>query len=273
MLGQNEDANISQQNTINKYIMKNHTVKILEYLDDHGLDIFTKDQVLSITTIPQSSIMRGVKELIDLGYLKVIEKGKYCRHNFADEFVIGTFLVKKGAIAYWSAMNYHGLTEQIPNTVFVQTNQWKIDKKIFGVHYKFIQVSEYKLMGYQEKGYGNSRFSITDVEKTLVDSFDRPENSGGYPEIIKAFNKAQIKPLKLKRYCKAFNKIAITKRLAYLTELFGKTGMDDFIDYALSVRNNNYDPFWHYQESKGKINERWRLILNIDEKEILNMRY
>ena len=251
--------------------MKTHTVKILEYLDDHGLDIFTKAQVLSINTIPQSSIMRGVKELIEKGYLKVIEKGKYCRHNFADEFVIGTFLVKKGAIAYWSAMNYHGLTEQIPNTVFVQTNQWKKDKKVFGVHYKFIQVRDYKLIGYQEKGFGNYRFTISDVEKTLVDSFDRPEYSGGYPEIIKAFYQAQINPLKLKRYCKAFNKTAITKRLAYLTELLGKTGMDVFIDYALSVRNNNYDPFWHYQDARGRTNERWRLILNIDENEILNM--
>ena len=252
--------------------MKNYTVKILEYLDDRGWDIFTKDQVLSIDTVPRSSVMRGVKELIDQGYLKVIEKGNYCRHNFADEFVIGTFLVKKGAIAYWSAMNYHGLTEQIPNTVFVQTNQWKKNKNILGIPYKFIQVKEYKMTGYKIQGYGNYRFTITDIEKTLVDCFDRPEYSGGYQEIIKAFYQAQINPIKLKRYCKAFNKTAITKRMAYLTELFGKPGMDDFIDYALSVRNNNYDPFWHYQDAKGRTNERWRLIINIEENEILNMR-
>lgn len=252
-------------------IMKNRTVKILEYLDDHGLDIFTKDQLLSIDTITPSSVMRGVKELIDQGYLKVIEKGKYCRHNFADEFVIGTFLVKKGAIAYWSAMNYHGLTEQIPNTVFVQTNQWKKNKNVFGVAYKFIQVREYKLLGYQKKGFGGTRFTITDVEKTLIDSFDQPEISGGYPEIIKAFYQATINPVKLKRYCVAFNKTALTKRLAFLTEFFNKPEMDVFIDYALSVRNENYDPFWPYQQAKGKVNERWRLILNIDEKEIINM--
>ena len=45
------------------------------------------------------------------------EKGEYTLH----EFIIGSLLVKSSAIAYRSALNYHGFTEQIPNTVLVQT--------------------------------------------------------------------------------------------------------------------------------------------------------
>lgn len=31
------------------------------------------------------------------------------------------------------------------------------------------------------------------------------------------------------------------------------------------TRNSNYNPFGHYQEAKGRTNERWRLILKIGE--------
>jgi predicted transcriptional regulator of viral defense system len=62
-----------------------------------------------------------------------IEKGKYLTIPLGakkggytiNEFVIGSQLVKPAVIAYWSALNYHWFTEQIPNTVFIQTTARK----------------------------------------------------------------------------------------------------------------------------------------------------
>lgn len=251
--------------------MKNNLeFKILEHLDDYGLDIFSVNQLLSMDE-PHHMIRRSLSTLVKLGHIKKIEKGKYCRHNFSDEFVIGSFLVNEGAIGYWSAMNYHGLTEQIPNVVFVQTRQWKKNKTIFGVSYKFIQVKKTKLMGYKTEGYGNHQFAITDIEKTIVDCFDRPEYSGGYPEIIKAFSHADLNPRKLVKYCKATGNISLTKRLGYLSELLSKPDMGFFMDYAMSVRNERYTPLVPGLQQKGKTNRKWHIIVNIDEKEILNI--
>lgn len=244
--------------------------KILEHLDDYGLDIFSVNQLLTINE-PLYLIRRSLSRLVELGHIKKIEKGKYCKHNFNDAFVIGSFLVNKGGIAYWSAMNFHGLTEQIPNVVFVQTDQWKKNKFIFGVSYKFIQVKNEKLTGYKTEGYGNHQFTITDIEKTIVDSFDMPEHSGGYPEIIKAFSQAKLNSRKLVKYCKATDSIALVKRLAYLSEILSKPEMEYFIDYALSIKNERYTPLIPGLQQKGKTNKRWHIIVNLTEEEIINI--
>jgi len=72
-------------------------------------------------------------------------------------------------------------------------------------------------------------------------------------------------------YCKAIDNIAVIKRLAYLTELLGKSNMDYFIEYALSVRNDRYNLFEYNGNANGKSIRRWRLVLNMEQNEILNI--
>src|SRR5271157_1130380 len=38
------------------------------------------------------------------------------------EFLIAMRLVSPATIAYWTALNHHGMTEQLPRTVYVATN-------------------------------------------------------------------------------------------------------------------------------------------------------
>jgi len=251
--------------------MKPNEAKLLEYITDYGLDIFVKEDLLKGSGLTQKQIEIALRNFINRDFIRIIEKGKYCKYDFMDENVIGNFLAKDGGIAYWSAMNYHGLTEQIPNVIFVQTSRKKLDKSIFGVRYKFIQVKKTKLTGYKTEGYGNHRFKITDVEKTIVDCFDLPQHSGGYAEIIKAFAHANMSARKMVAYCKAINNVAVVKRLAYLTELLQKPGMEYFVKYALSVRNEKYNLFEHNGEKKGMTNKKWRLVMNMDDDEIFNM--
>lgn len=74
-------------------------------------------------------------------------------------------MLKESAVAYWSALNLHGLTEQIPNIVYLQSIHSKRDKEVFGVRYKFVKVKPKKICGITTLGYGNGEFRITDTEK------------------------------------------------------------------------------------------------------------
>ncbi len=246
--------------------MKNEAMLLLEFLDNHDIDIFDKQFVVNNKFGDES-----LRELVNSDYFRVIEKGKYVRHNFSDEIVIGSFLAKDGGVAYWTAMHFHGLTEQIPNVIYVQTSNAKQNKTIFGVRYKFIRVKSDKLIGYKAIGYGNHQFQISDIEKTIVDCFDLPKHSGGYAEIIKAFKRADLRPQKMVKYCKAVNNIAVVKRLAFLCELLAKPQMDYFIEYAQSVKNEKYNLFESDGERKGKTDRRWRLIMNMDKDEIMEI--
>ena len=254
----------------NIYMIQNEAI-ILQVLSDYGYDIFTKKQLREVSQLSDKQLETSLRNLIYRNQLQIIEYGKYCVYGFSDELVIGNFLAKNGGIAYWTAMNYHGLTEQISNVVFVQTSRYKNSKKVLNIPYRFVQINSSKNFGYLTKGYGNHIYNITDVEKTILDCFDLPKYSGGYPEIIKAFYNAKLNSRKLIRYSKKINNISVSKRLAYLAELFEKKELKDFTSYVQGIVKEKYNLFEHDGEPTGKTNKKWRLILNLSEQEIINL--
>ena len=103
-------------------------------------------------------------------------------------------------MAYWSALNLQGLTEQFSNKVFIQTTKLKKDVEFAGVKYQFVKILPQKRIGITFNGYGNYKYPITDVEKTIVDCFDLPQYSGGFAELIRAFYNANLNADKLIEY-------------------------------------------------------------------------
>lgn len=244
---------------------------LLKLLDDYELDIFT-DQFFSEKVQQQlADWVPQLRTLIKSGLIDIIERGKYCRHNFRNEYVIGNFLAGDGVIAYWTALNLHGLTEQFPDTIFVQTAMQKRQTTVFGVSYKFVKVKKEKLTGVEMQGYGNNRFRITDKEKTIVDCFDLPEYSGGLEELVRAFVSTALDAEKMIAYCEAVNNISAIKRIAYLAELFKKDSFEHFIAYALTRVNERYSLFDGTGNNEGTHITRWKLRLNINEQNILAM--
>ena len=243
---------------------------ILQYLTEEGLDLFSKTDLQKQLPLEADNFKRGFRGLTQKLEIVNIEKGKYRRKNFSDENAIGCFMVPDGGIAYWSALNAHGLTEQFPNKIFIQNNKRRGERSVFGIGaiFHFVTVKPEKITGYRTFGYGNHTYQMTDVEKTIVDCFDLPEYAGGYHEIIKAFNKAKLSAWKMVVYCKAINNIAVTKRLAYLTELLDKPDMEYFLKYAEKSVNERYSPFDASLPLTGKYYRKWRLILNMEENEI-----
>ncbi|RLD58306.1 MAG: hypothetical protein DRJ01_12730 [Bacteroidetes bacterium] len=209
-------------------------------------------------------------KIIDLEYSK-IENEKYCRNTFRNEYVIGSYLTSDAVIAYWSALNVHGLTEQFPNKVYVQTTKKKKHTEIFGVNYQFVKVRPNKMEGIVKSGIGTNQFKITDIEKTIVDCFDLPNYSGGFMELIRAFKRTKLSSQKMIKYLEIINNKAIAKRIGYLAELFNKTGFKQLIEYAKKQKSKNYDLFDIYGYKEGKYNREWRLILNIEKEDLLDI--
>lgn len=256
------------------YISSNLTsiqLKFMKLLDEYEIDIFRIEEIEKKLGQSFDNINEILENLVHKGILSRIERGKFCKANFREENVIGSFLVNNGAISYWSALNLHGLTEQFPNTVFVQSTSKKKDKTIFGVSYRFIQISETKCQGIMKEGYGNHGYYITDVEKTIADCFDLPQYSGGYAELIRAFATAKLTGSKMIDYCQAINNIAATKRMGYLAQLFQKKGLKTFIRFAKEQVKEAYNPFDPQGPDSGTFNAEWRLRLNISKEKLLDI--
>src|SRR5690606_20401258 len=191
-------------------------LEFLKLLDDYEIQLFKFSEIEQLLEQKFDNLSEVLENLVDKELLIRLEKGKFCRQGFRDEYVIGTFIVENSAVAYWSALNLHGLTEQFSNTVFIQTPHQKNDKSILGTSYKFVRIAPNKKVGIIHTGYGSLQYPITDVEKTIVDCFDLPQHSGGYAELIRAVGQAKLQSNKLIEYCQAVNNIAVTKRIGYL---------------------------------------------------------
>jgi predicted transcriptional regulator of viral defense system len=59
-------------------------------------------------------------------------------------------MLKDGCVAYWSALNAYGLTEQFVNKLFIQSSRRGEQRKVEGIGsvFHFIQVKPHKLTGY-----------------------------------------------------------------------------------------------------------------------------
>jgi len=246
--------------------------EFIDILDEFGYDIFTVAMLKSCNRISESKIHQAIRTLTKSGYLIKLERGKYIRSSFIAPNVIGSFLAPDGGIAYWSALNYHNLTEQFVNVIFVQSAKRRGEDVIINnLRYKFIKMKPNKLFGYKEFGYGNHKYKITDLEKTILDCFERPQLAGWYQEIIKAFNNANINQNKLIKYCKIVNNKSVIKRLGFLSEFLQKSNMEKFIEYAQSVVTKPYALFEIDGETKGDYNSKWKLIVNMPYEEILEI--
>ena len=102
-------------------------IKVIEELAKSG-NTFTVEDVIKRTDLTREALWVLLSRLEKRGEIERIEKGKYMiiplgsekgRYTL-NEFVIGSLLVKPCVISCWSALNYHGLTEQIPAFLFKQ---------------------------------------------------------------------------------------------------------------------------------------------------------
>ena len=180
--------------------------------------------------------------------------------------MIGSALVNPYAIAYWSALNYHGFTEQIAGRVFIQTTSWKEKQKLetLGVTYQFVRVKKEKFFGVRKIWIEETQVNITDKEKTIVDCLDKPQYCGGIIEVAKAINlhKKEVDFNKLVDYAKKMGNSGVVRRLGYLCDFYSikiKLERPDVRNYLL------FDPTMPEEVTK---NSKWRLIINLSEKSL-----
>jgi predicted transcriptional regulator of viral defense system len=157
---------------------------------------------------------RGIYLLIPL---EAGPEGKWSE----DPLVIAAQLVPGGAAAYWTALHYWNLTEQVPRTVFVQTPTRRNapTSEIMGIRYKFVTIKKERFFGILSQTANGSPIRITDREKTIIDALDRPELSGGISLLAESLHSAdEMDWGKLNAYLERFNSGAVYKRLGYLVE-------------------------------------------------------
>ena len=172
----------------------------------------------------------ALSNLAEGGWLLRLERGTYLiipleagtkRLWSAQALVVAPHLIEPAAVAYWSALHHWQLTEQLPNTTFVQSTKRKrpSEKTVLGMTFRFVTVTPDKYFGVTRGTMDGQPYYVTSREKTLVDAADRPDLSGGAAQLAQALQTAQdLDWERLSDYLLRWPASSPMKRIGYLVE-------------------------------------------------------
>jgi len=180
------------------------------------------------------------------------------------DFVMASHLASPYYVGFWSALNHHGLTDQIPRTVFVATTRPRKPLKVLTSTFRFVQLAPARFIGIETAKFDGAEVLISSKEKTLVDCLDHPELAGGVEEVAKAiyFNHRELDWAKVKRFALKGGSVAVFKRLGHILERCGLLETHCRVLGGV-VLTEGYPKLDKIASAKGKISERWKLRVNV----------
>ncbi len=181
--------------------------KVYETLKGAGFVLFTVRDVCQILSIKKTKAYNLIKALKKKECIK--KWGAQFSFVDADEFVIAHLLHFPSYISLWSALQYYGLSDQMPKKIFLITTKYRkpID------NFVYVTVASYRYFGYQKVG----DITIAEKEKAIVDALYFPKYCGGLNEIYKSITNGwqDLDKKKLLSYARQMKSKTIIKRLKH----------------------------------------------------------
>ena len=228
---------------------ESHGYLLLRELFTQGKRVFTMHDIKALSiaqNISPAQLRKILSNLTKRGSLLRLRRGLYvgiglhADHADINPFVVSAYLIQPSAISHWSALQYHGLTEQVPQIITASTttkiqtpsmrekDQHNPNEKhaweVKGIRYEYIYVPDKHYFGL-EKIWRDENYlvNITDKERTLLDVFINPKMFGGIGEALGILENSlyTLDIKKLVSYAIQYDKKSVSKRLGWALEYFG----------------------------------------------------
>ena len=205
-------------------------LRLLFTLEEEGRSVFSISDAKRILKTSEASVWNVLYRLKRKGRIEEIEKGKYLlvpakagyKGTWSElPFLLVPHLTDVYYIGFWSALNYWGMTEQIPRTVFVATVKRRRDLEYGSTRFEFVTLSEKRFFGFVEEKAAEGKFNVSSPEKTVLDCLLYPKYCGGLDEAVKGIWNARenLDFAKMLDYSERLGVGTVTRRLGYILEL------------------------------------------------------
>lgn len=248
---------------------------VLSMLAKDGKSIIGYEDVSNALHTSYQNARKIVERLSKKKWLIQIAKGKYLISPLSagteseyteHEFVIASNLAAKKQyyIAYWTALNHYGYTEQTPFTVFVATTSRIASTNVHGVNYKFVTINKKKFFGTRNHFIGNKKIIISDKNKTIADALDHPEYCGGIDEVAKCLWRAKddVSFDTIIKYSKKMQNSTIIKRLGYLIDILELKISPSLYNQMRNLIGSGRSWLDPHSTKNKKSNLKWKLFVN-----------
>lgn len=262
--------------------LSNREAAVLSMLAKDGKSVIGYEDISNTIDTSYQNARKIVERLSKKKWLIQIARGKYLISPLSagieskyteHEFVIASNLAanKQHYIAYWTALNHYGYTEQTPFTVFVAATSRITSTNVHGVNYKFITINKTKFFGTRNHFIGNKKIIISDKNKTIVDALDHPEYCGGIEEVAKCLwnAKGDISFEKIIDYSKKIQNSTVIKRLGYLIDVLEMDVPSSLYDQMRNLIGSGRSLLNPHSAKNKKSNLKWKLFVNTSTDAIL----
>jgi len=237
----------------------------------HDVYAFNSRTISALFGLDKFQTHNLLRRLEQDGLVASVEPGKYLLLGLTPEKTlsnppyIGCTLVTPSYISFWSALHYHGFTEQAPRTVFVATTRRKKELTFRGMRFQFVTLRPRAFFGYRRETLAGLPVVVADEAKAILDSLSLPRYAGGIPEVAKALRTAisgsAVDITILINYARQLQNGSLSSRLGYLLDLLEQpTG-----DLKASTGPVKLDPS---KPGHGGFNRRWQLYVNVEQDEL-----
>ena len=255
---------------------------LLSSLSAAGKTVFTIEEARRALESEELDVRKLLHRLSRKRWIKRLERGTYVIIPLAagpeaewaeHEYIIGAFLVKPYYLAYATALHYHGYSERRPDPILIATTRRKSPVTVDGLSYRFVTLTPHKFFGYQTISLLGEDIHMAEPEKAIADGFDHPELAGGVLEPAKGlwFGSQELDWEKLVSCTLRLKNHAAGRRLGFWMELLG-LGNDDLLSRLENGRGHSYARLEPSGPPEGPRNARWRMILNVPERQLMEWR-
>ncbi len=272
-------------NTEKKHKKSAVGIDLVRLLASHGHRIFTTDQAREFAPrvgLKGDYLLEALHHVGRDGWIVPLRRGLYALTAEVPgvapvhEFEIAMALVQPAAVSHWSAMHFHGLTQQVPRRVHVLTTAAVSVPRTRGREsttgddgypaggavFTFAQVDPERFFGTEQVWIGDARVTVTDPERTLIDGLSKPQLCGDFAEVLNAFE-VRLADLDLDRIIDYALRLdgATIKRLGWVLDHLGLTS--PHLDRLLSFSVKGYRTLDPTGERRGPCDGRWMIQVNL----------
>jgi predicted transcriptional regulator of viral defense system len=208
-------------------------------------------------------------------WLERLERGNYLvvpmegQYGWSEHpFIVVSRLLSTYYISYRTALAHHGLTEQIPRTIYAATldRKSKSGMELQDYVFRFIRINERKFYGYQKIKIENHEVNVASAEKAIVDCLDKEQYAGTIIETAKALSHGSVNIDQIRRHAIRMKNASLIRRLGYLLDLMtlDSKGLEEHIGKHRDVYLSLKLPRQEIGRSK-----KWKLIINVRDEDLL----
>ena len=241
-------------------------IELLTRLEFEGKEIYTRKEIISFCKDKRNAVYL-IKKLLEKKRLRKIIKNIYFLVPMkapqgrwtANEYLISKALARKATyyIGYSTVFNSYGFVDQIAQLVHVVNDRYSMSKTIFGVPYKLMKVLPNRFYGLEKRKINHEDVIFPKKERAMIDVFEFYSVSGACNILRNQMDKLNM--ALFIEYLTQYPVQSIRRRIGYFLEQLDIS--KNFLN-KIDVGEKGYSPLYYSRSNKGKINKRWRLIIN-----------